>query len=403
MSKHPAGFIENLSIALKERELLPMWGKMPPFPWNTLESSLKGIFSCDDLKLSQNSCDWKEYGEFLKGLGEDPAIISCALTPLNPPFFLAISKEDIETLTAPLLDQKDEKKSFTDTDYLNGFFRFLVLKVLSDFNEAKVFADLSAKMNNAGLKSEPGYCVDITINHPKKALHGRAIFPESFHRVVSSHFMDMPLSKNILQTINPTLPLSLSCGHVSLSIGQWESVKVGDFIVLDSCSYNPSKQSGSLRLNFSDQGLLLVHLKNQQIKIIDYALYDEEYPMSDQPEDGEESPTPEENELPEENKSFEESFEEEGSEEEEELSFEDDGALSEKLLAAQDVPIEITVEVSRLKMPLKNLLSLKPGNTFEVSAKPEASVTLTVSGKAVGRGQLVQIGDAVGVKITEVT
>lgn len=393
MLKHPEGFIQNLTVALKERELIPMWGDVPPFPWKELENSLKQILQCEHLTLSPQSSDWKEFGDFFKGLGEDPLIISCALTPLNPPFFLAFPHDDVATLTSSLLDQKDAKKTFTDPDYLNGFFRFVILKLLSHFNNLKPLTDLSVKMNDIGLKSEIAYCIDVAVTHPQRALHARAIFPKTFHKVVSSHFMGRPLSEKILHESQLTVSLSLTCAHVNLSIGIWEKISVGDFIILDTCTYSPLKKSGTLKLNLSHQGLFLVRLKNHQIKIIDYTLYEEDLSMNETPDNEDEDLIPEDND-------FEEDFETSLSEEEE-PSFNEEQNLSEKLLSAQDIPLDVVVEVSRIKMSLKDLLKLKPGNTLEVSANPETSVTLTVSGKPIGRGQLVQIGDTVGVKMTE--
>lgn len=403
MAKHPEIFLENLTVALKERELLPMWGQLPPFPWKSLEAIVKEVFENEDLEVSQTSADWIEYNHFFEGLGENPITLSLALTPLHPPFFLAFSKDDIETLTVSLLDKKDAKKSFVNTDYLSGFFRFVVLKLLTKFNTTNSFEGLSVKMNNAGLKSEPGYCVNIQIKHPQQALHARAIFPESFHKVASSHFMDKPLEKEALYSIDPKLSLSLTCGHVTLSIGDWESLKVGDFLVLDSCSYNPSKKSGSLKLNLSNHNLLLMHLKHQQLKIIDYALYEEENPMDEQ-ETHEDKPSEDDNhEDFEEIEEFEDDVSEDEEDGEEDLTFEENDTLNEKLLSAQDIPLDVTVEVAKIKMPLKQLLTLKPGNSLEISAKPEAFVSLTISGKPVAQGQLVQIGDVIGVKITKIS
>ena len=72
------------------------------------------------------------------------------------------------------------------------------------------------------------------------------------------------------------------------------------------------------------------------------------------------------------------------------------------LISADNVPLQITVEVCRMHMPLSKVLTLKPGNILELSQRPEEGVTLCVSGKAIAKGELIQVGDVLGVKITDV-
>ena len=40
---------------------------------------------------------------------------------------------------------------------------------------------------------------------------------------------------------------------------------------------------------------------------------------------------------------------------------------------------------------------------LELAVKPEQGVALTLEGKVIARGQLLQVGDVVGVKITDIS
>ena len=73
----------------------------------------------------------------------------------------------------------------------------------------------------------------------------------------------------------------------------------------------------------------------------------------------------------------------------------------EEMVSPKNIPLTLTVEVTRLKMSLEKLMKLKPGNVIDLPVSPEQGVDLTVNGKRVGRGQLIQIGDVLGVKLTE--
>jgi len=44
---------------------------------------------------------------------------------------------------------------------------------------------------------------------------------------------------------------------------------------------------------------------------------------------------------------------------------------------------------------------LSPGNVIELGVQPEQGVSLVIDGKVVGRGELLQVGDILGVKILE--
>ena len=75
----------------------------------------------------------------------------------------------------------------------------------------------------------------------------------------------------------------------------------------------------------------------------------------------------------------------------------------EELISTKKVPISLVVEVGKIQITLDKLLKLKPGNIIDLSVQPEFSVNLVANNSPVARGQLIQIGDVIGVKITEIS
>ena len=75
---------------------------------------------------------------------------------------------------------------------------------------------------------------------------------------------------------------------------------------------------------------------------------------------------------------------------------------TEDLISTKKVPISLSVEVGKIQMSLDKLLKLKPGNVIDLSIQPELSVNLVANNSPVARGQLIQVGDVIGVKITEI-
>jgi len=72
-----------------------------------------------------------------------------------------------------------------------------------------------------------------------------------------------------------------------------------------------------------------------------------------------------------------------------------------KASTPQDIPLNIVVEVGRLQMPIKTLMELKPGNLLNLNIHPESGVDLIVNGCRIGKGELLQIGETLGIRILE--
>ena len=71
-----------------------------------------------------------------------------------------------------------------------------------------------------------------------------------------------------------------------------------------------------------------------------------------------------------------------------------------RLLA--DVQVELAVEIGRVKLPLRELLSLAPGAVLELDRSADAPVDVLVNGCLVARGEVVVIDGEFGVRVTAV-
>ena len=90
-------------------------------------------------------------------------------------------------------------------------------------------------------------------------------------------------------------------------------------------------------------------------------------------------------------------------EEEEETHVTDASQISSEVpVSIQKVPMDIVVEIAKVKMSAKKIVGLSPGNIIDLKVKPEDSVSLTVNGVCVGKGELVRIGETIGVRVMEI-
>lgn len=67
-----------------------------------------------------------------------------------------------------------------------------------------------------------------------------------------------------------------------------------------------------------------------------------------------------------------------------------------------DVPLSVTVELGRIKMPVRQLLSLSAGAVIELAKNAGEPLDVLINGKAVARGEAVIVNERFGVRLTEV-
>jgi flagellar motor switch protein FliN/FliY len=67
-----------------------------------------------------------------------------------------------------------------------------------------------------------------------------------------------------------------------------------------------------------------------------------------------------------------------------------------------DVPLEITVELGRTKMLIKDLLHLGQGSVIELDKIAGEPAEILVNGKLLARGEVVVVNEKFGVRLTDI-
>jgi flagellar motor switch protein FliN len=67
-----------------------------------------------------------------------------------------------------------------------------------------------------------------------------------------------------------------------------------------------------------------------------------------------------------------------------------------------DIPLEVTVEMGRTKLPLRTLLQLGAGSVIELAKLAGEPLDVLVNGKPIARGEAVMVNDKFGVRLTDV-
>jgi type III secretion protein Q len=68
---------------------------------------------------------------------------------------------------------------------------------------------------------------------------------------------------------------------------------------------------------------------------------------------------------------------------------------------AADTPLELCIELARFTMTLRELSALRPGEVLDGGSRVGAHVVLSAGGRAIARGELVEIDGAIGMRVIE--
>ncbi len=378
MSNASDSWIKRVESVAMQTEEIPMWGSLPTFPWKAFTETLSKTLGTKKLKISAGSSEWKRGSAILKGMGRSPLQLAIEMSPLKGSFSLVFPSEDFSKLSSWTIHPEAGNDGFSDPYLQKGFFRYLCAEAMAILEGLQTFPALSPKLIDMPLAKEDSYCIDIAIEHEGETIWGRMICPAMFQESMKHHYaQDWELStpSNLYGTFFANL--SILAGKTTLSQESWKKIREGDFVLLDHCSYYPNLKKGTFQLEYENTPLFQVKMKEETIKILDYAHYFEENKMDDE-NYGEPFSEPMEDEA---------------------ISVEE--APKKPMISPKKVPVSLTVEVAKLKMSLDKLLKLKPGNVLELGVQIEKGVNLVANGQCVAKGELLQIGDVIGVKITK--
>ena len=67
-----------------------------------------------------------------------------------------------------------------------------------------------------------------------------------------------------------------------------------------------------------------------------------------------------------------------------------------------DIPVQLTVELGRTKMPIKNLLQLAQGSVVELAGMAGEPLDVMINGFLIAQGEVVVVNDKLGIRLTDV-
>ncbi len=350
-------WLRKIRAELPELNTIPLFGNAPPFDWSLFSSSLAAHLEYPNIQIHPKNQGWQNGAHIKKGLGAEAHILPIVIHPIGTVYWM-MSKEDRNKLTCALVRAGSKSRASLSEVFQEGFYRFFSLQSISVISEAPPFTGLTLQIGSEEEECEKAFCIDVQIDLEEKSCWGRLVLPQEFHSKWIEHFSEMS-SDYVPQEIakQTLLDLSLKTGSFVLDQEKWETLEKGDFVLLNEGSYDAHKGTGSCLLMLNATPIFNAKLKQGKVELIDYAFYYEDN-MENQSEGG--------------------------------------------IVAIKEVPLDVTIEIARLKMTLDQLMHLTPGNTLDLPIHPDQGVNLTVNGQIVGRAELVHLGEQLGIRILEI-
>ena len=78
------------------------------------------------------------------------------------------------------------------------------------------------------------------------------------------------------------------------------------------------------------------------------------------------------------------------------------GAPANEIDLVMDVPVQVTVELGRAKMQIRNLLNLTYGSVIELDILAGEPLEVVVNGCLVAQGEVVIVNDRYGIRLTDI-
>lgn len=79
-----------------------------------------------------------------------------------------------------------------------------------------------------------------------------------------------------------------------------------------------------------------------------------------------------------------------------------DAVDDERIGLILDIPVQVTVELGRTKLPIRNLLQLAQGSVVELDGLAGEPMDVLVNGCLIAQGEVVVVNDKFGIRLTDI-
>lgn len=387
-------WLPRLTRTCLEHSLVPLTGGLPPCPWESLRKELRELLQLPSLEITSEAPNWIESPP----LFEETHHWNFSCEPLQGTVTLVIHSAVLMQLFATSCGQPTEAL-MADASMGEGFSLFVLLSLLQKFSSLSYPPGTQLSLVSKA-EGHPLLEIEILLSTDTQRWPCTLYVSDLFLNSLQSHFAPQPLEK-----LNPSLAaqIDVTCdftvGETLLPLASFRELALGDFLCIDQFTLDPATGDGSVTLRIGTQAVWGCVLSEGQLTA--------QNPFPAHLEDGSMSiPTDDDsdvlNELDQMN-----SFDEEDLEAAQEAPGAPKKTRTKKKAtfgntALEKAEVRLVISLGRISMSLRDLLSLQEGNLLDLPITLQGPVDLLVGEQRVGRGELIQIDETLGVRITEI-
>ena len=429
----PWSWLKTISRELFALDETPLTGNPPPFPWEKLSQEFAKTFSLEGFQITPGELKLRENDEIMAGLTTPCLATQVAATGMEGTCAFWMSREDVKLFMSKILHLSNAVSEMQPADLVATFHRFLSVESVHMLNMCDFDKRISFKISSHSEEKPPAaLCQDINIAIGKDNIFARLVIPNEFRKSWRNFFLKaagpaQAQARAKLDDVETTI--HLEAGRTTLTVNELLNIHPGDLLLLDHVFYNSDPEKSRILLTLNGKPLFRARLKAGSLKILEIPLHNEVYdsmiekvnpaqtPSNIGPTEPNQPPHLEEdNPFPDEE------------EDEEDLELADANAMPPAgaptartpppaakspsvaptpaqmtgPLTSDNIPIQLVVEVGAVNMSVQKLLELAPGNLLDLDLAPENGVNLVVNGRIVGKGELLEIGESIGVRILQI-
>jgi flagellar motor switch protein FliN/FliY len=412
----------------------PLLDRTFAFPWKELSDELQRTFHCN-VTVTAGSLEWKSTQQMYDGIVAPTLPIGIVLSGIKGQLLILVSRKEIERFMSVLLHADSLAIEQQDAAFFDQFSAFVTTELLACAQGMGQLKQLSLHLVSPRKEEGVGcLCQDIELTIEGQPSLARLIIPPDFlDGWREAHTKTTPqVPFESLGELE--LRLCIEGGRTFLTSHELATLQKGDFLRLDHPFFIPGSTKSRVFISHKGQPLFRAKVEEGAIKILEMPLQHEAFlptgglsmatqdpPSPQTPEarttssgTAEAAANPPPVKKPSDTSAEQESFEWEEKEEEKteelppltEAEAQKVTAISPTLtkepIDIRQFPLTIVVELAELSMSIEKVMALQPGNLLDLDVRPENGVTLVANGKVFGQGELILIGDNVGVRITEI-
>lgn len=379
----------------------PLFIRHLSIPFESLKKLFSKRFALQLASIKAEAPVWQELTNVTSGFGGSCETLRFKLGALHGSLQVLIPTVWLDKLSAIALQVDELLFRKQPIEFIHEAHQFLLAWLTAEITELQELRSLEIRRDETAQETDKTHyqTIDIHFEFSSAQFPLRLCLSEQLVRDIHE-ITGQEHNRELLNALE--LPIVLEAGKIYVEQDELKNIVAGTFIQIDKPYFTTRSDKRKCLVSLYGRSLFRARIKEQEVKILEAPLeYEELIPMSNiskstVPKSNMSKTTPiEEDDI--ENNPF------EGEEEPESSAMHEPAELPKKIeLTPKELPITLTVELARLTMSVQKVLEFQPGTTFSLDSLDENQVYISCHNKILARGELLQIGDVIGVRIVDV-